>query len=85
MKKLASFTKYAQKNVKLQKFHNLINIHEMTSQSHEGIFGYTPSQLRYTPKLKSIDNGLLQILPFQICPLTRRNVTYEDVTQIQSY
>ena len=38
MKKLASFTKYAQKNVKLQKFHNLINIHEMTSQSHEGNF-----------------------------------------------
>jgi len=32
------------------------------------IFGYTPSQLRYTPKLKSIDHGLLQILPFEICP-----------------
>ena len=32
------------------------------------IFGYTPSQLRYTPKLKSIDHELLQISPFEVWP-----------------
>ena len=33
------------------------------------IFGYTFSQLRYTPKLKSIDHVLLLLLLFEKLPL----------------
>ena len=37
-KNVAACAKYAQMNGNFQKFHDVINIHEMTSQSYEGIF-----------------------------------------------
>ena len=46
-------------------------------------FGYTSSQLRYKPKLRSIDHVLLLLLPFEkIAPLTRCHVTHDDVTKM---
>ena len=37
-KNVSAFAKYAQMNADFQKFHDVINIHEMMSQSHWGNF-----------------------------------------------
>ena len=68
IKKLALFAKYAHLNVKLPKFHTLINIHEMTSRPHGGNFSIYLSQLRYSPKMASIALVLLLIKPFENWP-----------------